>query len=110
VARARRHSSFRLSPTVIVTVTPIMSDADSAPTATAYAACLAVLLGMAGALYLTFTEPFAGTAPAFAGRVLGPIAVMLMALSLVLRRRRRGVALLLGSALGATVLVLVIAG
>jgi hypothetical protein len=68
-----------------------------------------VVLFMGLALYFQATEPFAGTRVGYAGRLLGPLSILLIALSLV-SHRGRGVLRVVGISLAVAALILVLAG
>ena len=86
-----------------------MNNTESARHGIAHVIGWAVFIMSGVALYLQVTEPFAGTRVGYAGRILGPVATMMIALSLV-RRQRGRVLLWVGATMGATALLLVMAG
>jgi len=57
-------------------------------------------------LYFNFTDPFRGTWT-YAGRILSPLTVTLLALAIVKQRRARGVGLVIGVVLALTALLIV---
>jgi hypothetical protein len=68
-----------------------------------------VALGGLLALYLTATEGFVGTQVGYAGRILGPVSLILMGVAFV-RGWRGGPLLWIALALGLAALVLVVVG
>jgi len=62
------------------------------------------------ALYFQVTEPFVGSRMAYAGRILGPCTVMVIALSLLRQRREPTLWFAALAVLSVMTLVLVLAG
>jgi hypothetical protein len=69
-----------------------------------------VCLASAGSLFFQFVEPFTGTWLAYAGRLLGPLAMLLVGGHLFLQRRPHPLVALLTLALAALSLVFVVVG